>query len=58
MVNSNIITETGILEMETKFKETQSSITEILKLLTTGWVANPPVDVTLVPAYPIGGAEK
>ena len=58
MVNSNIITETGILEMETKFKETQSSITEIMKLLTPSKAANPSSDVILVMAYPVGGSGK
>ena len=44
--------------METKIKENQSSITEIMKLLTPSKAANPSSDVILVMAYPVGGSGK
>ena len=44
--------------METKLRENQSSIKEILNLLAPGRASNPPCDVTLVPDLPIGGADN
>ena len=42
------------MEMETEFRENQSSIAEIMNLLTPGRTYNNPVDVTLVLASPAG----
>ena len=40
------------------WSETQSSVAEILELLTMGRAANPPGDVTLIPESPVGGDGK
>ena len=44
--------------METKFKETKSSIAEILKLLISARATNPPGNVTLIPESTVGVAVK
>ena len=58
IVTLDIKMETRMEEMEICYRETQSSITKTLRLLTPGKATKPSGDVTLVPESLVGGDGK